>query len=298
MVRKILLATAMLAVLPAAPAQEGTLDLKHSVRLEYQYGKTGSIDAFGDQFDLGRTDTHVFLLSADFALSERWKVFGSIPYVRKRHQGAAAHDLSEFITYTPPDLRIVDDGQYHGGFQDLYVGTRYLAVEGPLSISPHISFGGPVSDYPVYGNAIIGKHLWELPVGVSAGFTPSFSDWSFHADITYVFSEDVMDVDLNYWLLYASASYFVTPRFAPRVFLVKRDAPNALDLNDFGDDYDNEAGYHHDRTLKHSYLNAGIGFDYIVSDRYSISATYYETIKQDVVANLDSAFSLALTHRF
>lgn len=298
MLHRSLLAFALLAVLPAASAQELVGDLKHSLRLEYQYSSAGALDTPDGPFDLGQTDTHVFLLSGVYSLGERWKIFASIPYVRKRHRGAAAHDFSEFVTYTPPDLRVVDDGQYHGGFQDVYVGAQYLAVDGPLSIAPYVSFGAPVSDYPIYGNAIIGKHLWEIPVGASIQFTPYFSDWTFGADISYVFSEKVLGVDLDYWLLHASASYYITRRFAPRVFLSQRIAPNALGLDFFGDDYDNEAGFNHDRTLKHGYLNAGIGFDYVVSDRYSISATYYETIEQDVVANLDSAFTFALTRRF
>jgi len=289
----------MLAALPATLAQERIGDPKHSLRLEYQYAHTGAIDGPDGAFDLGRTDTHVFLLAGVYALGERWKIFGSLPYVRKRHKGAAAHDpVADFIVYTPPDLRVVDDGRYHGGFQDVYVGAQYLAVDGPLSISPYVSLGGPVSDYPTYGNAIIGKHLWEIPVGVNVDFTPYFSDWSFRADISYVFSEKVTGVDLNYWLLHASASYYLTRRLASRVFLVNRIAPHALNWEDFGDDWDNEAGFQHDRTLRHAYLNGGIGFDFVVSDRYSISATYYETLEQDIVAKVESAFTLALTHRF
>ncbi|MBT8078884.1 MAG: hypothetical protein KJO31_09895 [Gammaproteobacteria bacterium] len=301
MLRKAQLAIAMLAVLPAAAAQEHIADLKHSLRIEYQYVRSGSIDFNDDQIDLGRTDTHVYILSGVYSLNDRWKIFGSIPYVQKRHKGALAHDPNvDFFAYTPPDLRVVDDGAYHGDFQDIYVGTQFLAVDGPLSVSPYISFGTPMSDYPIYGNAIIGKQVWEVPVGVTIGFTPYFSDWSFEADISYVFSEEVIGVNLDYWLLHAAARYYITPRFAPRVFLTQRIAPHALGWDDFREDadWDTEAGFHHDRLLRHAYLNGGIGIDYVVSDRYSISATYYETIDQDIMANIDSAFTFALTRRF
>lgn len=299
MLRRSLPAIAILTMLPAAWAQEHNGDLKHSIRLEYQYAKTGSIDFNGEQFDLGRTDTHVYILSGVYSLNDRWKIFGSIPYVQKRHKGASVHDPNvDFFVYSPPDLRVVDDGAYHGGFQDVYVGAQYLAIDGPLSVSPYVSFGSPVSDYPTYGNAIIGKNVWEVPVGVAVELTPYFSDWSFEVDIAYVFSEEVIGVNLNYWLLHASASYYVTPRLAPRVFLTKRIAPHAYDWDDLGDDWDNEPGFQHDRILRHAYLNGGVGLDYVVSDRYSISATYYETIDQNIVAKVESAFTLALTRRF
>lgn len=296
---KALVIVVALAILQSAAAQEQLTDSKFSLRLEYQFAKTGTFDTPDGPFDLGETDSHVLLISGVYSLNERWSIFASIPYVKKRHKGAAAHDPSvDFFNYTPPDLRVVDDGQYHGGFQDLYVGAQYLAIDGPLSVSPYISFGGPTSDYPIYGNAIIGKHLWEMPIGVNMQFTPHFSDWSFEADISYVLSEDVLNVNLDYWLLHASARYYLTPRFAPQIFLVQRIAPNALDLADIPGDWDHEAGFHHDRTLKHAYLNGGIGFDFILNDRFSIAATYFETIDQDVVADLDSAFTFAMTHRF
>lgn len=45
-------------------------------------------------------------------------------------------------------------------------------------------------------------------------------------------------------------------------------------------------------------MNAGVGFDYIVSERYSISGTYYETINPDQVAEVTKAFTVGLMRRF
>jgi hypothetical protein len=196
----------------------------------------------------------------------------------------------------------VDDGDYHGGFQDLSVGVQYLALDGPLRVSPYVSYGMPVSDYPIYGAAIIGTGLNVVFLGVSLDFTPYFSDWNFQADISYAISEKVLGVDLNYWLMYFSASYYVTPRFAPRLFLTSRITPNALnypeDFEPYEEKYDNENGWRHDQTIKHEFINAGIGFDYIVSERYGISATYYRTIHAENILEVDKAFTLGLTYRF
>lgn len=291
---------ALLIAMPVATAEDHFENLGHSIRVEYQYIETGEIDSSVGDFDIGVTDTHVMLLSGTLLLGERWTVFGSIPYVRKRHKGAGVHDPNvDFVAFEPPDLRVVDDGEYHGGLQDVYVGAQYLAVDGPFKASPFVGFGAPTRDYPIYGNAIIGRHAWEVPVGVSLEYTPYFSDWHFQADIAHVFSEEVLGVNLDYWLWYASASYYVTPRFAPRVFFTQRDARNALLWpEDFTEDLDTEEWFHHDRTLKHSYLNAGVGFDYIVSERYSVSGTYYETINPDQVAEVTKAFTVGLTRRF
>jgi hypothetical protein len=305
---KLKLTAALIMLTPLALAQDRIADYDDSIRVEYQFIHTGALDTGIGPFDVGETDAHILLLSGVYSLNERWKIYGTIPYVQKRHKGAGVHDPNvDFYQFMPTDLRVIDDGHFHGGFQDFHAGVQYLAIDGPVSVSPFISYGAPVSNYPFYGNAAIGKQLWEVPVGVAMEFTPYFSDWFFQADLAYVFSEEVLEVDLDYWLVYLSASYFVTPRFVPRVFLTRRNAPNALRFpEDFTDDYtfstledfDNEFWYQHDRTLRHNYINAGIGFDYIVSDQYSISATYFQTIEPEDVAEVEYAFTFAFTRLF
>ena len=300
------LAGALLALMSVTEAQERIADFDDSIRLDYYYVQTGDFVSDTYSFDAGTTDTHALQLSGVFSLNEKWKVYGSIPYVQKRlidPIGYGTHNPQvDFYEYTPPDLRFVDDGDYHGGLQDLSVGVQYLALDGPLRVSPFVSYGAPVSDYPIYGSAIIGRGLNELHLGVSLDFTPYFSDWNFQADISYAISEKVLGVDLNYWLMYFAASYYVTPRFAPRLFLTSRITPNALnypeDFEPYEEKYDNENGWRHDQTIKHEYINAGIGFDYIFSERFGISATYYRTIHAENLLEIDNAFSLGLTHRF
>lgn len=291
----------LLALTSVAMAEEEVSDFSFSLQVEYQYIHTGAFDTDAGPFDIGETDAHILLLSGDFSVGERWRVFASIPYVQKRHQGAGQHDFTEFLNYTPLDLRMVDDGDYHGGLQDFYLGVEYRAIDGAFSVSPHVAYGVPVSNYPVYGSAVIGKHLREIPVGVAIGISPYFSDWYIQADISYVFSEDLLGVNLDYWLTYLSAGYYLTPRFAPRVFVSKRYSPDGLAYpEDFPTDadWDTEKGFRHDQMFKHGYVNGGIGFDYVVSDRYQVSATWYRTINPDNIAEVDNAFTLAVRRQF
>ena len=300
---RIVLATSLSLASCAVLAQERIADYDNTIRLEYNYSQTSAFTGADFTADVGQTDTHAMVLSGVWSLNEKWKVYAVLPYVQKRHEAGTfgVHDWRvDFVNYTPPDLRIVDDGHYHGGFQDLTTGVQYLAVDNAFfSLSPFASYGVPATDYPIYGSAIIGRGLNELHVGVSMNFTPYFSDWYFQADIAYAFSEKVLGVDLNYWLTYLSASYYLTPRFAPRVFVTSRNAPNALDFNeDIAPYYDSEIGWRHDQTLKHDYVNAGIGFDYILSERYAISATWFKTIDADNVFETDIALTFGLTRRF
>lgn len=294
----------LFALISNVAAQERIADYDNSIRLEYQYARASNYRADdGTAFPVGENDSHVLLLSGVWSINKKWKVYASLPYVQKRHEAGSSgvHDWRvDFVDYTPPDLRIVDDGDYHGGFQDFSAGVQYLALEGPaFSLSPFISYGVPTTDYPIYGSAIRGRGLNELHLGVSMEFIPYFSDWLFQADVGYAISEKVLGVDLNYWWTHLSAGYYFTPRFLAHVFVKSRNAPNA---DKFGEDiapyYDSEIGWRHDQTLQHNFIDGGLGVDYIVNDRYTISATYYQNLDAQEVFELDYAFTFGLTYRF
>lgn len=285
----------------AATAQEHISDYDDSVRIEYQYARASTYTTSTESVDFGQSDTHVLLLAGVWSINERWKVWGSLPYVQKRQEAntwGVHNPATDFYEYTPPDLRFVDDGHYHGGFQDFTAGVQYLALDGPFSVSPFVSYGVPTSTYPIYGSAIRGRRLNELHLGASMEFIPYFSDWLFQADVAYAISEKVLGVDLNYWWAYLSAGYYVTPRFLPRVFVKSRHAPNALTSEYVLENYDSEIGWRHDQAVKHNFVDAGIAFDYLISNHYDIGATVYKTIDAEDVLEIDFAFTVAITRRF
>ena len=293
------LAGASVAGLPAtATAEKGDA----SLRLEYQTVRTGAFDSSIGELDIGNTDAHVFMLAGTYAFSDRWTLTASLPYVKKRHEGALPHDpVADFVNYQPPDLSLIDDGNFHSDWEDLYVGVQYLAKEGPLSVAPFIAVGVPTNDYPFYAHAAVGRNIWHVPVGVALSYTPYFSDFYFSGDVAYVFTEKSLGIDTSHWLLNASVSYFLTPAFAPKLFISIKHGTQGLDFpDDFGNpiDLDTERFYFHDRIIKHNYKNAGIGFDWMLNERYQLSATAMTMIDPDQVNIIEYAYSLGITRYF
>lgn len=287
------MATAVLS----ASAEEGDA----SLRLEYQYIRTGVFDSSIGDIDIGNTDAHVYMLSASYSLTDRWRVVASLPWIRKRHTGALPHNpLIDFEDYEPPDLRVIDDGRYHGGWQDIYIGAQYSVERGPVTVSPFVSYGTPVDDYPFYGHSAIGRNLWHVPVGVAVDYSPYFENWSLSGDLAYVFTEKSLGVDVSHWLLNLRASYFLRPNFAPNVFAsIKRGSkglsfPDDFDLNNL----DSADWYYHDRTIKHNWTNAGVGFDWILNERYLLSASWFTMVDPDQVNVVDRAWTVGLTRFF
>ena len=272
-----------------------------SLTLEYQYIRTGDFVSSLGRLDLGIMDTHVLLLSGDYALSDRWTVMATLPYIKRRYIGVTPHDaVNEFFNYEPPDLVFIDDGSYQTGLQDLYVGAQYLAMDGPLSVSPYISYGRPTHDYHIYGWSALGRGIWHLPVGVRLGYTPYFSDWHFDVDIAYVFTENTLGVDISHWLIYASTGYYFTPRFAAKIFISIKKSYKGLDFDEeFINKYsDTETFYLHDRVLKHNYVNAGLGFDWSLSNKYELSGNIFTMVDPDQTNDIDYALSIGLTRYF
>jgi hypothetical protein len=288
-----------------------------TLRLEYQYIHTGGFKDENFVFEGWTTDSHVALLSGDYAINDRWTVYAVLPYVQKRFKadpndpwGGDPHNPNDpwWIDFVPPDKRFIDDEKYHGGFQDMSFGVSYLALDGPLKVSPYIGYGWPTTNYPFYAKAAIGQNLWTLPVGVSLNWIPYFSDFQFDGNLAYVFSEKPLDVNVDYWLGYLSGRYWFKPQFSLNLFMnVKWIREGYVMPWDFSDDpfygdypdaYDTEEWWQHDRLLRHRFLNAGIGFDYFINEKYLLSGTYFKTVWSEQTDEVDKAFSLAFTRYF
>lgn len=293
--------SALLIVLLCTPFAQANERGDASLRLDYQFVRTGEFDSSAGKLDIGHTEAHVFMLSGNYVLTDRWIVSASLPYIKKRHQGALPHNPQTDLTaYPQADQSIIDDGNFHSDWEDLYLTLSFAAREGALSLYPFLSIGLPSNDYPFYAHAAVGRNIWHVPLGVAFNYTPWFSDFVFDGDIAYVFTEKSLGVDINHWLANLSLSWYLRPNFAPNVFLSIKHGTKGLS---FPDDFDvtalnDEAWYFHDRTIKHNFVNGGIGFDWILSDRYVLSGSALTMLKPDQVNIVDYGFSLGITRFF
>ena len=293
-------AAILLCLSVSVPAQAEKGD--GSIRLEYQFVKTGEFDSSIGEIDIGETESHVFMFSGSYAVTDRWTMSASLPWIKKRHQGALPHNPTLDLTAFPQaDQSLIDDGNFHSDWEDLYLSATYAAVQGDRwSVSPFLSIGAPTNDYPFYAHAAVGRNIWHVPVGVAFNFKPYFSDFSFGADAAYVFTEKSRGVDTSHWLVNLDVSYYVLPDLAAKVFVSIKHGTQGLS---FPDDFDlgalnDEAWYLHDRTIKHNFINGGIGFDWLFSEKYMLSASALTMLDPDQVNIVDLGLSLGITRYF
>ena len=288
-----------------------------SIRVEYQFMQNGAFLSRDEKFDYWTTDTQALLLSGDYALSDRWTVFASLPYVRRRFNsevpwGGDPHNPNDpyWVDFVPPDKRFWDDGDYHGALQDFSIGASYRIEKGPWTLHPYISFGVPASDYPFFAKTAIGRNLWTIPVGTAIRYVPYFSDWHFGGDFAYVFSEKPLGRNVDYWLAHLSAGYWFKANLSVNAFLSLKygygiSLLSAAFINDdaafpptYPDDFDTEEWWQHDRLIGNRNLNYGLGIDYSFSPKWSLSGSTFRSVWTDEANEADFAFTLGLTRFF
>jgi len=290
--------TLLLVALPAAPlsAEESRKGHGHFTT-EYQYISVDGYEASTGEFDIGTTDTHTLYFELDYYLTDRLSVVVGLPLIRKRYQGTFPHDVAGL---DPPNntAPFIDDGDYHTDWQDFHLGARYVALDGPLTIEPFISLGIPSNDYPFYAHAAVGQNLNKLDVGADFTYVPPISDAFFRLGIGYVFVEETLGTNIDHWRIYGDAGYFFGPRLSGRVFFMLKKGHGLKFPDDFPPPLTDEHWYQHDRQLKHNYMNVGIGIDWAVNDKYSLSTSVMTMTWAEQVHIMDYAAIVSLTRSF
>jgi hypothetical protein len=154
----------------------------------------------------GQSVTTSVLFEGDYSITDRLAVTAGIPYVFARYTGA----LPSFSRLPLDECRC-----WHSSLQDLSVSARYRLGNDPWAITPIVRYTVPTHDYRYQGEAVVGRNLQELQVGVNAGqrLSGTFDKVTLQAGYTYAFVEKPLpDVSLNRSNAFFDLGYVVTDR--------------------------------------------------------------------------------------
>ena len=131
-----------------SPQGDGT------VSVLYQYN-IDRLHSFGDgqTKDRGHTYFQAAVLNTDFSITDRLAISIGLPYIAGKYVGSSPHLL---VRGEPDTAVAVDNGDYHGGFQDFRLNVRYALTRHALKIAPLFQATLPSHDYPNFGHASIG----------------------------------------------------------------------------------------------------------------------------------------------
>ncbi|HEY7441453.1 MAG TPA: hypothetical protein VH701_03460 [Vicinamibacterales bacterium] len=260
-----------------------------TISVSYQYIVTrGQHDHFGTWFPnvlqnpalpQEFTDTHALIWYVEYGLSDRVAVHASLPYAQVRYEGPVPHRIG--FNGQPSDL---DDGTFHGSFQDFYFGTRFKLVESPrLALTPFAEVIIPSHRYEILAKSAVGRDLRALVVGAAVG---GFADYllpglHFQTRMSYALVQEEVDIRANRTGIDSSVGYFVTPRLAVQfiqTFQFTHDGidwvepPAILAVHD-GTPMTPEHRRNHDRLARSSSLNFGGAVSFQLTEKIGVFAT-------------------------
>ena len=232
------------------------------------------------------TWAHAVTFEAEFGLTDRLAVSGSVPYIRSKYGGSTPHLIGGS---GPPQEW--DNGEYHGTFQDYHFGVRFNVMTRPFAVTAFAERILPSHHYPNLAHAAVGKDLRALVVGGAVGgFLDSvLPGLFFQSQYAYARTEQVIGIRPNRSRVAAELGYFITPRLAVRFLEDYQVTHNGFDLISFNM---TEAEIHdhpeveflpshrryHDQLQRSNFLNLGGGASFAVNDSLEVFAAALNTV--------------------
>ncbi len=265
--------------------------------------------ASNTKLPLGRVHSRGIELDASYNVSNSWSVYGGIRYIDNRYSGT----MPDCPTSAPPqcagtpplnpqhpETPFLDDGNYHGNWQDYTLGAAWHANIGNYYITPSVTATIPSHAYPIYGNVYVGQHLHQLLFDVTLSHQFDFTNFYYKLGYGYAFSQRVLGYDTGYQRYDGELGWFVDEKFSVRAFLTGRrgNGVSARDLLPLTDGLTNDLWYRRNQISQHSYNAYGLGFDYGLGDRYTASVSIQREYWGDTVFDYKYAVEARLTRSF
>ena len=165
-----------------------------------------------------------------------------------------------------PHLLPIDNGNFHGGLQDLGIGVRYNLFARPFVFTPFVLSTDPMTSYQHFAHSAIGGDAWEIRMGFNLGhrFETRLRNGYFQAQYSYGISEEFMNIRPHRNRLNGEFGYFLTNRLAARALALSQVMTNGLEIpRDFPVRRpDNPLWRQHDRISRVDFVNVGGGVSY------------------------------------
>jgi hypothetical protein len=268
------------------PKGEGT------VAVTYQnYYTTGHFDVQGRKNKNGATHTKAVVTELDYALTDTLGLTVTLPFVASKYTGSASYFVGPFETFAGP----LDDGAYHGAFQDIHIEVRRMFAAGPVTVTPLVGASFPTHDYVTVGEAVPGRRRRELQLGASAGVSldPVLPGVSVHARYAYGAAERVQGFPATRSTIDLEGGYAATSRVGVRGLVswqIRHKGPRPPELQ--------QDWKSHDRFIVSGYVNVGGGASISLRRSTEIYALWIATIAGHDGAHVSRTLAVGLSWSF
>ncbi len=242
--------------------------------------------------DTGATHSKSLVAEVDWGLPKSIGLTISVPYIASKYTGPSVYKVMGIET-TPGPL---DDGFYHGAFQDLHLEVRRMIESGRVAIAPLGGITLPTHEYETQGEAVPGRHRTDFQIGASAG--TDLSSWIpssyVHARYALAAAEVIDGLPSVRSNIDAEVGSDVTRRLGLKGLVdwqIRHKGPTTAELLAHG-------WTTHDRFVVSNYTNLGGGLTIHVRPSTELSGIWVSTVAGNRGAHMGHLLAVTLTREF
>jgi opacity protein-like surface antigen len=305
------LATVVRAQAWLPPAGEAFISLGYSnIFVTKHYGFLLGEPADNIETDKGHIRSQSVGAELGYAITDRFAVSLGLPFTSAKWYRTCAtcgnpHDPT--IGGTSPSYHgvLIDDGSYHGTFQDYRVEALYQVTRNPVVLTPFVGAVIPSHDYQYFAHSAVGRGLHEYLLGVNFGgrLDRLLPGAYLQAQYSYAFVERVLDIHHDRSNGALELGYFLTPSLGARFLASGFYTHGGLSFRSL-DDYhgptnaSNPLFLHHDQIEHSSAISLGGGLSYALTGSVDVYATYLRTVLGHEGHKIDHGISFGFSWGF
>ena len=267
------------------------------IKVSQRTNSSGHAQNFGDITDRG------LYLNLDYGLTDRLAVTAILPYGSNRYQGNKPHDPKIFF----PDLhgqRLIDDGDFHGGWADWGMGLRYQLAGKSFLVTPFVSYSQPSHDYVFFAHSQLGTHQWRLQAGASVTrpIPPPWQNLYWQARYAFSYMEPKLHRRVNHAALALELGYRINPSLSVHLQVEQLWSYNGIEgpqgFRDPDGSFNRDLFLYHEALAGVKYSKASVGAGYRINDRYVVFADFGKTLRAANTDRIDSAINIGVSRSF
>lgn len=259
----------------------------------------GHVLTNGDWLRAGGSHASALGLAIEHSVTSRLAISAGIPFVAAKFSRNNGPNLTSLCSLCPG----LDDGRYHGTWQDFTVGARYNILAQPAVVTPLIALRFPSHHYATAFEAAPGRHLTEVETGVAVGrvFRSDERPVFLAGQYTYTFVQKVLGVSTNRSDADLTVGMVLGTLFSVHAFVDWQRTHGGL-TSDFVLNFENKSTHPelyglHDGLIRDNYWRSGIGGGYALTPRSNIYVSI-ATVLGGTDTHYGYLYNIGVSHSF
>lgn len=253
--------------------------------------------------DSGPTTSRSVLVDVTYGLTDRIAISFGVPWVAAKYVGPSPHPLADLSGPTPRfyGATPLDDGTYHGTFQDVRFDIRYNLTKKGMVLTPFIGTSAPSHDYVTLAHAAPGQRLKQLQIGVSGAkmLDNAVPGLFVQGRYAYGIAQKALDISHNRSNVDLEVGYFVTPKLRVMALGAGQLTHGGIDmvpsprLNLPASQF-----LHHDQITRINFLNVGGGAAYSITEKIDVFGSMIRTVAARNGHMIDRGLTMGMSWSF